>query len=142
VFGAVGRRTIWVGDAGRGSRLKLVLNSWLAFLMEGLAETAGLADAVGITALELQGALLEGPLAAPAAMAKLAKIDAGDYRPEFTLALALKDVDLALAATDRTLPAMSAISDQWHAAVSRGLGGLDVSAATLALDGVSVPARP
>ena len=37
VFAAVGRRTIRMGDAGRGTRLKLVLNTWVAFLMEGLA---------------------------------------------------------------------------------------------------------
>src|SRR6266568_1817162 len=39
VFDALGRRTLWLGDAGQGMRLKLVLNAWLAFVMEGLAET-------------------------------------------------------------------------------------------------------
>jgi 3-hydroxyisobutyrate dehydrogenase-like beta-hydroxyacid dehydrogenase len=38
--------------AGRGrprDRLKLVLNAWLAFLMEGVAETAALADRLGVS---------------------------------------------------------------------------------------------
>jgi 3-hydroxyisobutyrate dehydrogenase len=33
-----------LGDAGAGSRLKLVLNTWLAFLMEGMAESVALAE--------------------------------------------------------------------------------------------------
>src|SRR4051794_3262414 len=28
VFEAIGRRTVWLGDAGAGSRLKLALNNW------------------------------------------------------------------------------------------------------------------
>lgn len=133
VFDAVGRRTIWLGEAGRGTRLKLVLNSWLAFLMEGLAETVTLADELGITHDEVLDALQGGPLAAPAAIAKLRKIDAGDYAHEFALAWALKDVDLALDASLSHLPALSAVAQQWHRAVAEGHGQQDVSAARLAL---------
>jgi 3-hydroxyisobutyrate dehydrogenase len=133
VFDAIGRRTIWASEAGRGSRLKLVLNSWLAFLAEGLAETVALADGLGITRDELRQAVAGGPLAAPYAMAKLAKIADDDFAPEFPLVLALKDVDLALAATPSRLPGMAAISEQWHRAVGDGLGDLDISAASLAL---------
>src|SRR6202162_1250607 len=31
LFDALGQRTIWVGEAGAGTRLKLVNNTWLAF---------------------------------------------------------------------------------------------------------------
>ena len=44
-----GSRTMWLGEAGMGSRLKLVLNSWLAFLMEGIAESVALANTLGVT---------------------------------------------------------------------------------------------
>jgi len=30
IFDAIGRTTLWLGPAGNGSRLKLVLNNWLA----------------------------------------------------------------------------------------------------------------
>jgi 3-hydroxyisobutyrate dehydrogenase len=133
LFDAIGRRTIWLGEAGRGTRLKLVLNTWLAFLMEGLAETLTLADDLGIAHHELLDALETGPLAAPAAIAKLHKIDAGDYEPEFALALALKDVDLALESALDSYPALAAIAEQWHHAVADGYGRFDVSAACLAL---------
>ena len=134
VFGALGTRTVWLGDAGRGTRMKLVLNTWLAFLMEGVAETVTLADALGVTTDEVVGALTGGPLAAPAAIAKLGKIQSDDYTAEFALGMALKDVDLALASSVRRLPVLAALSEQWRHAVDVGLGGLDVSAAALALD--------
>jgi len=49
---------------------------------------------------------------------------------------ALKDVDLAIeAAGGGTLPLLTALSRQWHAAVDAGHGREDVSAARLALGG-------
>ena len=130
VFGAIGSRTLWLGEAGAGSRLKLVLNTWLAFLMEGIAESAALADTLGVDHEALRDALQGGPLNAPAALAKLAKIDAGDESPDFSLRWAAKDVDLALAeAGQQTLPVTEAIGRRWHQLIEAGLGGADVSAA-------------
>src|SRR3954454_3021437 len=37
VLEAIGSRTIWVGAAGQGSRLKLVANSWVLSVLEGIA---------------------------------------------------------------------------------------------------------
>jgi 3-hydroxyisobutyrate dehydrogenase len=133
VFAILGQRTIWLGRAGRGMRMKLLLNGWLAFLMEGTAEMAALADEFGISHLEVLDALEGGPLAAPVATAKFEKIGRGDYEHEFALAWALKDVDLALSATQGHLPVLAAIANQWHRAVTAGYGDLDVSAARLAL---------
>jgi 3-hydroxyisobutyrate dehydrogenase len=133
LFEALGRRTMWLGAAGQGMRLKLVLNTWLAFLMEGLAETAALADELGVAHADIVEALEGGPLAAPQAIAKLQKIDARDYDAEFSLAWALKDVDLALESVTDRFPALAAIAEQWHHAVAEGYGALDISAARLAL---------
>ena len=36
---AVGKRTLWAGEAGAGSRLKLVTNSWVLAVVETAAET-------------------------------------------------------------------------------------------------------
>jgi 3-hydroxyisobutyrate dehydrogenase len=63
-------------------------------------------------------------------------MERGDFAPEFPLAWALKDVDLAVAAAgdgDSELPLLAALSRQWHAAVNAGHGRDDVSAASLAL---------
>jgi 3-hydroxyisobutyrate dehydrogenase len=133
-FAAIGRATVWLGEAGQGSRLKLVVNAYMATLIEGVAEAIELAGQLGVSTGRLAEAIEGGPLDAPIADAKLHKIERGDFEPEFPLEWALKDVDLALEAVDGdTLPLLSALSRQWHAAVDAGHGRQDVSAARLAL---------
>ncbi len=134
VFSAIGRKTQWVGAAGDGSRIKLLVNAWLAFQVEGAAETLALSDRMGIGHDQLAGALEGGPLASGLAMAKLSKMESGNFDTEFPLEWALKDVDLSIAEADAPpLPVLSSISKQWHVAVDQGLGRQDVSAARSAL---------
>jgi 3-hydroxyisobutyrate dehydrogenase len=136
VFGAIGRSTVWLGPAGQGSRLKLVINAYMATLIQGVAEALALADQLGIDPGKLDETIEGGPLDAPIADAKLHKMEHADFAPEFPLEWALKDVDLAIAAAgDQALPVLAALSRQWHAAVEAGHGREDVSAAVLALSG-------
>ena len=129
MFGALGQRTLWLGAAGAGSRLKLVMNTWLVTLVEGTAEILALADSLGVPRSDVLSFLAEGNLSSPVAHAKGRKMDAGDDSPDFSLQWALKDIGLALAATDQDLPVLAAIRKRWAALVSQGLGGRDVSAA-------------
>jgi 3-hydroxyisobutyrate dehydrogenase-like beta-hydroxyacid dehydrogenase len=109
------------------------------------------ADRLGVSRDEFTGAIRGDPLAAGVAMAKLGKIAAEDFDPDFALQWALKDVGLTLtAATDGkdaagtgaagtgacedTLPVLAAVARQWRSAEAAGLGPLDVSAARLALE--------
>ena len=138
-FSAIGRKTVWLGQAGQGSRMKLVVNAYLSFLIEGVAEALELGSQLGIDPADLDSVIEGGPLDAPLADAKLHKIARGDFTPEFPLEWALKDVDLAIAAAnDSRLPMLQALSHQWRLAVEAGHGREDVSAARLAL---SDPAR-
>jgi 3-hydroxyisobutyrate dehydrogenase len=133
-FAAIGRKTVWLGAAGQGSRMKLVVNTYLSFLIEGVAEALELGRRLGIDPAGLDAAIEGGPLDAPLADAKLHKIARGDFAPEFPLQWALKDVDLAITAADGTpLPMLQALSRQWHTAVEAGYGRDDVSAVRLAL---------
>jgi 3-hydroxyisobutyrate dehydrogenase len=135
-FSAIGRKTVWLGDAGQGSRMKLIVNAYMSVLIEGVAEALELAGALGIDPARLDEVIEGGPLDAPIADAKLHKMERGEFAPEFPLEWALKDVDLALeAASGDTLPLLAALSRQWHAAVDAGHGREDVSAARLALGG-------
>jgi 3-hydroxyisobutyrate dehydrogenase len=134
VFAALGRTPMWLGDAGQGSRLKLVINAYLATLIEGVAEALALAKQLGVDPAKLDATIEGGPLDAPLAEVKLHKMERGDFSPEFPLEWALKDVDLALAAAgDGGLPSLAAVSRAWHSAVDAGHGREDVSAAVLAL---------
>jgi 3-hydroxyisobutyrate dehydrogenase len=133
-FSAIGRKTVWLGPAGQGSRMKLVVNAYMSILIEGVAEALELAGSLGVDPARLDEVIEGGPLDAPIADAKLHKMERGDFAPEFPLEWALKDVDLALeAASGDTPPLLAALSRQWHAAVDAGHGREDVSAARLAL---------
>jgi len=135
-FSAIGRKTVWLGGAGQGSRMKLVINAYMSILIEGVAEALELADQLGIDPAKLADAIEGGPLDAPIADAKLHKMERGDFAPEFPLEWALKDVDLAIAsAHGDTLPLLTALAKQWRAAVEAGHGREDVSAARLQLRG-------
>jgi 3-hydroxyisobutyrate dehydrogenase len=138
VFSVIGRKTVWLGDAGQGSAMKLAVNAYMSILIEGVAEALELAGRLGIDESKLADCIEGGPLDAPIADAKLHKMERGDYAPEFPLAWALKDVDLALGAAgdgsgESGLPLLAALSRQWRAAVDAGHGRDDVSAARLAL---------
>jgi 3-hydroxyisobutyrate dehydrogenase len=141
-FSAIGRKTVWLGAAGQGSRMKLVVNAYMSTLIEGVAEALELADRLGIDPAALAQAIEGGPLDAPIADAKLHKMRSGDFAPEFPLEWALKDVDLAIAAAgDDRLPLLEALSQQWRAAVDAGHGREDISAARLVL-GSQTPRGP
>jgi len=134
VFDVIGRKTVWLGEAGRGSQMKLVVNAYLSILIEGVAETMELADRLGIGHQQLAEVIEGGPLDAPLADAKFHKMDRGDFAAEFPLEWALKDVDLVIgAAGGQAPPMLAALSGQWHAAVAAGYGREDISAARLAL---------
>jgi 3-hydroxyisobutyrate dehydrogenase len=136
VFDAIGRKTTWLGPAGQGSRMKLVVNSYLCFLVEGVAEALELAARLGIDPADLDAAIEGGPLDAPLADAKLHKMARGDFAPEFPLEWALKDIDLAIAAANGArLPLLEALSRQWRGAVEAGHGREDISVARVALEG-------
>jgi 3-hydroxyisobutyrate dehydrogenase len=135
-FSAIGRKTVWLGEAGQGSRMKLVVNAYMSILIEGVAEAMELATRLRVDPAMLAETIQGGPLDAPIADAKLHKMETGDYAPEFPLEWALKDVDLAIRAADGApLPLLAALSRQWRSTVDAGHGREDVSVARLGLEG-------
>lgn len=134
VFSVLGRRTLWLGNAGAGTAMKLVLNTWLAFEVEAAAEAAALASRLGITRDVLVDAVADSPLVSSLAGAKLTKMLAADDRADFSLGWALKDLELAEAAADPgTIPVAASIARRWRSLAEGGYAGLDVSAARLGL---------
>jgi 3-hydroxyisobutyrate dehydrogenase len=130
VFAALGRETLWLGPAGAGSAMKLILNTWLAFQTEGAAESAALAERLGVSTAALFDALRDNPLASKYALAKLARMIDEDYHADFALEWALKDLDLvAVSAGSGVAPIAGAIAERWRTLVNEGSSGLDVSAA-------------
>ncbi len=140
VFDVLGRRTIWLGPAGNGSRMKLVLNIWLAFEVEAAAEALAVAEALGVPQTALADAATGSPLVSPFAMAKLQKMQSGDDSTQFPLAWGVKDIELALEkAGERSLPVAAAIAERWSRLAASGLGRMDVSAARHGLSPAAAP---
>jgi 3-hydroxyisobutyrate dehydrogenase len=136
LFSVLGRKTMRWEHAGVGSRMKLVLNTWLAVLGEGIAEAAALAQSLDVSLDDVVACIEATALNAPWALSKLEKIEHGSFDPDFSLALASKDLHLALDAArraNRPLPMAQAISTQWESALQAGLGDRDVIGAYLAL---------
>lgn len=114
-FDAVGKRTIWVGEAGQGSRLKVVVNAWICAVVEGTAEMLRLAEALGLEPRQALDAIEGGPLDAQYTRMKENAMIAGDYTPSFRLPLAAKDARLAVAAGKEAgaeIPAIEVIAAQ------------------------------
>jgi len=98
VFAPVAARVEWVGDVGAGTRLKLVVNAWLAALLAGLAESIALAEGIGVDPRRFLDAIEGGPLGTAYATVKGAMMVDRAYPPAFPLHLLAKDVDLVAAA--------------------------------------------
>lgn len=100
VFDAVGSRTVWLGEAGQGTRLKLVANSWVLGLTTVLAQAVALAEGLGLDPQAFLDAIEGGASDTPYAHVKGAAMQARDYPVAFGLDGALKDAGLIVAALD------------------------------------------
>jgi 3-hydroxyisobutyrate dehydrogenase len=135
LFDALGERTVWMGQVGSGTRLKIVNNTWLAFTAEAVATSVALSRRLGLETATVIDALRGGPLVSQWQAAKLQRIVKGDFSPQFALSLALKDVHLALEAADEDrFAALGCLADEWQQVVDQGLGHQDITVVTQALE--------
>jgi 3-hydroxyisobutyrate dehydrogenase len=134
VFDAVGHRTIRVGEAGAGTRLKLVTNSWVLAVVEAGAETIALAEGLGLDPALFFLAIEKGPLDLPYLRAKAQAMAERDFTPSFRLRLAAKDAGLVTDAAWQhglDLPLLEVIARRLGQATAEH-GDEDVSATYLA----------
>lgn len=134
VFEAIGSRTMWVGEAGAGSRLKLAANAWVATVLEGVADSLALTRDLGLDPALFLEAVAGGAMDAPYVQLKGKAMLAGQFDPAFTLAGALKDVELILAAAEGAgtdLGPLPGIREHFVRGVDAGHGDLDMSATFL-----------
>jgi 3-hydroxyisobutyrate dehydrogenase len=94
VLAAISARVVWVGDAGQGTRLKLVANSWVLTVVEGIAEALSLARALGLDPHLFLDAVKGGAMDAPYVQLKGNAMLDGDFSPTFGLDGAAKDAGL------------------------------------------------
>jgi 3-hydroxyisobutyrate dehydrogenase len=94
IFDAISQKTMWVGEAGAGSRLKVATNSWVLTVVEGCAETIALTEGLGLDPALIFEALTGGPLDLPYLRMKGKAITERNFDPSFRLGLAAKDAAL------------------------------------------------
>jgi len=129
VFDAISRGHVWLGEAGLGTRLKLVVNSWILCTMENLAETFVLARTLGVDPRSFLEAISGGGMDMPYAHLKGEAILNQDFPASFPLVHARKDVALILdAASEVELPLVRATLQQFDRAFELGHGNEDMSA--------------
>jgi 3-hydroxyisobutyrate dehydrogenase len=119
IFDAVGQRTMWVGEPGKGSRLKVAINVWIVALVEGAAEAVALAEGMGVDPKLLLEAVDGGPLDLPYLQTKAGMMLDRSFEPSFKLALAAKDARLAVKAAHDAgldLPLVEAVAERLTAA--------------------------
>jgi 3-hydroxyisobutyrate dehydrogenase len=134
LFDAVASRTWWLGEAGSGQRLKLVANTWVLTIVEGLAETLQLAEGLGVPPQSFLDAIAGGPLDCGYAQLKGRGMIERSFAPAFPLRHAAKDLRLVEEAADRhslDVPLVKTIAERLTAAVEAGHGDLDMSATFL-----------
>lgn len=134
LFAAIGSKTLQLGEAGAGTRLKLVTNTWLVAAVEGAAEAIRLAEGIGVDPRDFLEAVAGGALDMPYLRLKGEAMIARDFTPTFKLALAAKDARLAARAAHRhdlDLALLTAVAERMSRAAERH-GDEDVSATFLA----------
>jgi 3-hydroxyisobutyrate dehydrogenase len=138
VLDAIGNRTIWVGEQpGSASALKLIVNSWLVTIVEGVAEALTAARVLGLDPQLFLDAVHGGVLDAPFVGVKGGAMLRGAFEPSFSLAAADKDARLALHAVAAAgldsddLGVFAAARSCLERAVDEGHGGQDVAATYL-----------
>lgn len=119
-----------LGPLGAGAAMKLVVNSTLGAVMCAVGEALALADALGLQEAAVLDILSESPVGATV-KSKRALIESGTFAPNFTLALAAKDLRLVTGAAEEAgveLRVAQAARSWLERADDAGLGGLDYSA--------------
>lgn len=134
IFDAIGVKTLWLGTAGNGSRLKLVANAWVLTVVEGVAESLALARALGLEPQQFLDVVKGGAMDAPYVQAKGTAMLTGDLDAQFPLWGAAKDarlIEQAAAAAGVDLAIIPAVRRHFEQAEEAGHGDLDMAATYL-----------
>ncbi len=118
-----------VGDVGQGMAMKLVLNALGAHMLTGFTAALAFGRKQGLDLRIMLDAISAGAFSSPLFASKGERIARGEFTPDCTLALMLKDQELVMktaAALDYPMPTERAIRDVLVQAMAAGLGDDDI----------------
>eukprot|EP00884_Botryococcus_braunii_P001349 jgi/Botrbrau1/11214/Bobra.0075s0010.1 len=133
----MGKAKYFLGAAGQGANMKLVVNMLMGDMMCAFSESFALAEAAGLSKDDLLDIVNKGAVAAPMYGLKGPKMLRGEFDVAFPLKHQRKDLRLALALASSLgtpLPLSTAADDYFLQAEKDGLGDLDFSAVLKAVE--------
>ncbi|MGH8888642.1 MAG: NAD(P)-dependent oxidoreductase [Acidothermaceae bacterium] len=132
IFDAIGQKATWIGPVGCGSRLKLVMNSWVLAITASVAEALALAEGLGLDPELFLSTLAGSQMDTPYAHLKGEAMIKRAFAASFPTAGAAKDMGLIVDAARRagvTADVAIAVHEKFVRAVSEGHGDDDMAAA-------------
>jgi 3-hydroxyisobutyrate dehydrogenase-like beta-hydroxyacid dehydrogenase len=133
----MGSRAIHCGPTGQAALMKLVGNSLISFMLEGLCEGLVVASKAGLSLDKVLEVVAASGFASPYYAFKGAAIRERCFDTHFSIDLLVKDQTLMLetAARQKTpMPGLAAIREVFQAARAQGYGGDDICSVIRALE--------
>jgi 3-hydroxyisobutyrate dehydrogenase-like beta-hydroxyacid dehydrogenase len=137
VMMAMGGRAIYCGEVGQASVMKLVGNTLISFMLEGLCEGLVVGQKAGLSIDKMLEVIMASSFASPYYTFKGGAIARRDFEQHFSIDLLVKDQTLMLAeAASRQvpMPGLAAIREVHQAARAQGWGQEDIGAVVKALE--------
>lgn len=127
----MGKKIFYLGENGKGTAMKMVVNLLLGQAMTAFSEALVLGESLGFNKEILLDALIGGPVTAPFLAGKKEKILKDKYDAEFPLELMHKDFQLVAQTAyenNIALPCTNSAKELYALAKKSGLGENDFSA--------------
>lgn len=137
VMMAFGSKAIYCGEVGQGAVTKLIGNTVISFMLEGLCEGFVLGQKAGLSLDTLMEVVMASGFASPYFKFKGDAILRRDWDTHFSIDLLVKDQTLALEEAREyrvPMPGLAAVREVFESARAQGWGQEDIAAVIKALE--------
>src|SRR5437867_7758811 len=131
VMMAIGSKAIHCGEIGQASVVKLIGNTIISFMLEGLCEGLVVGRKAGLSIETMLEVIMASGYASPYFTFKGGAIARRDWDTHFSIDLLVKDQGLMLdeaGARGAPMPGLAAIREVFQAARAQGFGAEDIAA--------------
>lgn len=127
----MGKKSLYLGEVGKGSAMKMLINQLLGAQMIAFAEALAMGQAMGLKKTILFNVLTATPVVAPVMAAVRPKLEHGNYEANFPLKWIHKDLHLSsISAYENGIstPNLNTNKETFAKAKQTGLGDMDFTA--------------
>jgi 3-hydroxyisobutyrate dehydrogenase/2-hydroxy-3-oxopropionate reductase len=137
VLMAMGTKAVYCGETGQASTMKLIGNTIISFMLEGLCEGVVVGRKAGLSIETVLEVIAASGFASPYYTFKGGQISKRDFEQHFSIDLLVKDQTLMLAEAAKRLvpmPGLAAIREVHQSARALGFGQEDIAAVVKAVE--------